>query len=265
MPPLRFLDDSRLEVGGTTLHFGYPIPEGIDGLVIMKQADMIEPYERLCDRLSPRRIVELGINRGGSTALLAELARPERLVAFELSTAPVPALDDFIAAGGLAEVVRPHFGVDQSDRSRLAEILDGEIGAETLDLVVDDASHLYAPTLASFEALFPRLRPGGAFVIEDWRSEHWLLDRIAQQLQDPDEAQVEALTEVLEAGPPAEAYRSLPRLVHELVMVRTSAPDVIASIEIDRYWVVVTRGRVDLPAGFRLADHYYDHFGMLRD
>jgi hypothetical protein len=45
-----------------------------------------------------------------------------------------------------------------------------------LDLVVDDCSHLYEPTRASFNELFPRLRPGGAYVIEDWVWAHTPLD-----------------------------------------------------------------------------------------
>jgi predicted O-methyltransferase YrrM len=265
MSAVQLLDDTHLLVGDTPLRYGYPIPDDVEGLVVMKTADMLPAYESLVERLAPRRIVELGINRGGSTALLSELARPERLVAVELAPEPVADLARYVEAKGLEEVVRPHYGVDQADRERLRAILDDDLGVATLDLVVDDASHLYEPTLASFEVLFPRLRTGGVFVIEDWRSEHWLLDRIAEQLQAPDEAGLAAVREVLEAEPPARQHRSLPRLVHELVMVRTSAPDVIASIEIDRYWVSVTRGPVPLDDGFRLVDHYWDHFGMLAD
>jgi predicted O-methyltransferase YrrM len=265
MPAIELLDDTTLRVGDVQLRYGYPLPDGVEGLVIMKEADMIRPYEALCERLRPERIVELGVKRGGSTALITELARPQRLVAVERSPDALPALDAYISAGGLGEVVRPHLGVDQADRDRLRAILDAEFGDAALDLVVDDASHLYEPTLASFEVLFPRLRPGGAFVIEDWRAEHWLLDRVAEHLADPDDAQLAALHDVLEAGPPAAPPRSLPRHVHELVLVRTSAPDVIESIEIDRSWVAVTRGTVDLPAPFRLADHYHDHFGLLAD
>jgi predicted methyltransferase len=40
------------------------------------------------------------------------------------------------------------------------------IDDQLLDLVVDDTSHL-GPTRASFNTLFPRLRPGGVYVIED--------------------------------------------------------------------------------------------------
>jgi len=36
-----------------------------------------------------------------------------------------------------------------------------------LDVVVDDASHLYRLTVASFDALFQHLRSGGLYFIED--------------------------------------------------------------------------------------------------
>jgi hypothetical protein len=38
--------------------------------------------------------------------------------------------------------------------------------------VVDDASHTYEETKASFEILFPLLQPGGIYLIEDWSWAH---------------------------------------------------------------------------------------------
>ena len=38
--------------------------------------------------------------------------------------------------------------------------------------MIDDASHLLMPTERSFDALFPRVRPGGAYIIEDWCAEY---------------------------------------------------------------------------------------------
>jgi hypothetical protein len=46
-------------------------------------------------------------------------------------------------------------------------IIATEFGAMPLDLVSDDASHLLRETRASFNALFPRLRSGGEYIIED--------------------------------------------------------------------------------------------------
>ena len=41
------------------------------------------------------------------------------------------------------------------------------------DLIIDDASHLYSETKTSFETLFPQLRPGGLYIIEDWSWGCW--------------------------------------------------------------------------------------------
>jgi cephalosporin hydroxylase len=59
-----------------------------------------------------------------------------------------------------------HFSTSQSDRKILERIVRSELADEP-DLVVDDASHTYEQTKASFEILFPLLRPGGIYSIED--------------------------------------------------------------------------------------------------
>jgi hypothetical protein len=58
--------------------------------------------------------------------------------------------------------------VNQEDREAVREIAEHEFDAP-LDLVIDDASHLYEPTRTSFDALFPLLRPGGLYIVEDWQ------------------------------------------------------------------------------------------------
>ena len=106
--------------GRSTFHCAFPIGDPPSGrLVVMKPRELVERYLALCEATQPKRIVELGINRGGSTALLSELTRPERLVAVELATEAPPLLTDYIAEHGLGDVVRPHYGVDQADRARV--------------------------------------------------------------------------------------------------------------------------------------------------
>ena len=65
----------------------------------------------------------------------------------------------------------------------MREILDHEFVDESIDLVIDDASHLYVETKASFEELFPRLRPGGLFIIEDWASGHTMSKLVAAGME----------------------------------------------------------------------------------
>ena len=136
--------------------------------ILAKTRDMVDRLARLIEETRPRRIVELGIFKGGSAALLASLAGPDRLSAVELASEPVTALEESLTSAGLRDRVRTHYGVNQADRDAMSTLLESDHGAQLLDLVVDDASHLYRETRASFELLFPRLRPGGRYVIEDW-------------------------------------------------------------------------------------------------
>lgn len=196
---------------------------------LLKPRRDVEWYESFLRELAPQRIVEVGVFDGGSSALFAELVRPEKLVAIDRRPEPSAAFTEFIERRGFGDVIAPFFGVDQSDVSRLAEIVAGSFGDAELDLVVDDASHLLGPTRATFNCLFPRLRPGGTYVIEDWS---WSL---------PDE---------VESAPP----EPLTRLVFELVLACTSRPKIVASVEVVRTYVIVKRGLRDLdPEGFDLA------------
>jgi predicted O-methyltransferase YrrM len=112
-----------------------------------------------------RRILELGVYQGGSFVFLDQVFNPDRISAVELSTVPIPALDTYVKERrGRAHV---HYGTSQDDVQRLSEIIENDFGGQ-LDLVVDDASHFYDQTKASFKVAFPRLRPGGLYIIEDW-------------------------------------------------------------------------------------------------
>ena len=80
------------------------------------------------------------------------------------------------------------FAIDVYDKSGLEEdrirIFTGSqadpafldrVAAETgpLDIVIDDGSHRNPDVIASFEALFPRLREGGIYAIEDMQTSYW--------------------------------------------------------------------------------------------
>lgn len=58
------------------------------------------------------------------------------------------------------------FQVDQGDRSSWAQFL-AEIGEVAFDIVIDDGSHRPDHQQVTLEMLFPRLAPGGIYVIED--------------------------------------------------------------------------------------------------
>jgi predicted O-methyltransferase YrrM len=266
-----FVDDRLLRVGNTEFHCDFGLAEvPPDRLAVMKPRALVTRYIELSQSLQPRIIVELGIHRGGSTALLNELNHPEKLIAFELHAGPPAALEDYVARQGLDDVVRTHFGIDQSDRTRLSEILDEELGSDRIDLVIDDASHLYRETVSSFETLFPRLRPGGLFVIEDWNANHLVADLIVHAVNESSSADREQIEHQLVATRDERLKQSgadglipFTTLAVELVLARASSGDAIRDVSFNDSWIVVRRGEDVLDAeAFRLADLVHDHHGF---
>jgi predicted O-methyltransferase YrrM len=253
-----------LRIGETRFFYEHPLNHVPDGhLGIEKSRSLLEAYVELWARLQPRRVVELGLRQGGSTALLWELGGLERLVTVELSDERVSTLDDFIAERGLGDIVRPRYGVDQGDRQRLRTIMQQEFGSATLDLVVDDASHRYQESKASFEVLFPRLRPGGLYLLEDWSWQHMASAAYAAAMKTSAEARRRIEAAIEERGtfvPPT----PMSRLALELVMARAISGDVVADLAFDRDWVVVRRGPAQLdPNTFSVDEHAPDDLGVL--
>jgi hypothetical protein len=143
-----------------------------------------------------------------------------------------------------------------------------EFGTTPVDLVIDDASHLYDESRASFETLFPLLHPGGLYIIEDWRWQHDVADRIDQsiELSRLDEQARRAIDERMRAVDEGRAAPEVPlsRLVFELVLARALSGDVVAEISIGPHWVAIRRGAKVLDAGtFRVDDAFRDHFDLL--
>jgi predicted O-methyltransferase YrrM len=206
-------------------------PTAPDQLAVLKPRSQVEFYEALIRDAGPRSIVELGIYAGGSTALLAQLAAPEKLVAIDIRSG-CPALERFVDVHGLTATVVPYYGVDQSDVGRLREIVATEFRGEPLDLVIDDASHFHRHTKASFNVLFPHLRPGGLYVIEDWSWAHY-------RMPHPD--------------PKYQGVRPLSAFVCELVLAAACRPQVVSEVRVDQHSAVVRRGPAELePSAFDL-------------
>jgi predicted O-methyltransferase YrrM len=228
---------------------------------------LVDLYLECLPEFRNGRIVELGIANGGSTAMIALAAAPTRLVACELESDRVAALDEFIDARGLHQSVRPFYGVDQSDRTRLATIVDEEMGDAEIDLVIDDASHLYAETRASFEVLFPRVRPGGLFIVEDWPAQYRYAHHLATTVRDPDSRQHEDFKARLASALNEGKVRAQPlaRLGSELMLAVAQYPDVVASVAINKYWIGVRRGPAPLDRDtFTIDDVYTDYFDWFR-
>ena len=217
---------------------------------------MIERYRELVPEFPRAEMVELGIDQGASTAMLALLFRPHRLAAFDIAPGPIDALDTLLAARGLTDRVRLHWGADQSDTTSLRSSIVAFFGGVPLDLVIDDASHQLVPTAASFEVLFPLLRPGGLFVIEDWSHDHQRDRRYQEAIDEGGERGRKLLARIADGvGAGGSPAPTLSRLVLELVIAAAYSPEVVADLRIRAGWCEVRRGPTPLDAGFGLRAH----------
>ena len=120
-----------------------------------------EPITDVYDRYlwpwrgEPITLLEIGIKRGSSLHLWHEYFPRARIFALDIRdcSAKVPA----------SERIETFVG-DQADEEFLGRVI---AASGPLDLVIDDGSHYPADQRASLLALWPHLRPGGLYAIED--------------------------------------------------------------------------------------------------
>lgn len=188
-----------------------------------KQRTQVEQYQRFFTEtgFEPKSVLELGIWDGGSAAFWTETLALDRYAAIDLQNRG----DSPYFVGWLAERsdgrVRTHWGISQTDAHALSDVLK-QSDITTLDLVIDDCSHMPGPTLASFEILFARVRVGGYYIIEDWA---WALQPKFADRKHP-----------WGVNPP------LHPIVHKLVELHGSRPDLITSVKVYADFVAIERG-----------------------
>jgi len=106
-------------------------------------------------RDEPVRLLEIGVQNGGSLEIWRNLLPKGSAIAgvdIDPRCAEL-ALDDGIQI----------FVGDASDPARLDDMLRDS----KFDVIIDDASHCSSQIIATFKSCFPRLAPGGIYVVED--------------------------------------------------------------------------------------------------
>lgn len=207
---------------------------GEECFLFYKNKHLVDQYQRFwSDRKSfeAHHIFELGIWDGGSVAFWFECFQPKKHVGVDVSQkGNSNYFQHYVSTRGIEERIKTYWEVNQADSEKLRQIAKKECSG-SLDLVIDDASHMYEATKMSFETLFPLLRPGGLYIIEDWGWEHW------PEFQAPDH--------------PWKKEIPLTKLIHELVGVAgtpvqptASATALISSLTILQGFVAVERGEL---------------------
>jgi predicted O-methyltransferase YrrM len=238
-----------------------------DKFYVAKSQEIIQRYLMMIKERKPQTIVELGVFRGGSVAFLQLAAKPKRFLALEISPERVDLLDKFIQGEGVEvnNSLRVAYGVDQADAPLVRQITTEHLGeGRCIDLVFDDASHLLGPTRTSFEALFPLVRPGGSFIIEDYASTHILTSHWYRRAVEGSTLAQQIVTEGLRVGLQADR-QPLQVMAIEAMLASIAAPGLVRKVIAERHWLRIVRGHKDFddPNAFDLRSLAADHFGLL--
>ena len=245
--PLPWVSDTLIDFNGVQVELCVP-PALYDRqstrnhFILGKSRSMIEGMMKSTEALDVRAVIDVGVYKGGSVVFLNEVFHPQKLVAIERNPVDVPPLTRYCSDPMRIDRLRIFLGVDQADQAALDRICRHEFGDQPLDLVVDDASHFFEETRSTFRALFPRLRPGGIYIIEDWAWAHWPGDYWQKE----------------RGGDYFRRKLPLSNLLVELMLLCAGSPELVRNVTFNPDVIYVERGHGPLDPGFELSDHFFN-------
>jgi predicted O-methyltransferase YrrM len=245
--PLPWKSDTLLDFGDAQVELCIP-PELYERqstpghFIIGKSRAMIESMMAAVAAIPVENIVDVGVYKGGSVVFLNEAFRPRRLVGIESYSADLPPLREYCSAPDRKSRIGVYLGVNQADRAALAQICRQAFDDAPIDLVVDDASHFYTETRETFRALFPRLRPGSIYIVEDWAWAHW-----------PEQYwQKELGGDYFRDKPP------LSNLLVELMLLCAGSPSFVRRVSFTEVAIYIERGSGAIPQDFEPSEYYFN-------
>ena len=122
-----------------------------------------EIYERYLERFVGKdcTYLEIGVQRGGSLGIIQEfLGQQARVVGMDIDP----------ECANLKDEGREVYIGSQSDVEFLSQVINK---TGPYDIIVDDGGHTADQQLTSFFTLFPHLKYGGVYVVEDVHTTFW--------------------------------------------------------------------------------------------
>ena len=117
--------------------------------------------DRFVARATPIRLLEIGVQNGGSLEVWSKYLPPgSAIVGIDID----PAVEKLTFRGNVRAFV-----ADINDMDKV----EGLIGTEPFDVIVDDGSHTSSDIISTFRRLFPKLALGGKYIVEDLHASYW--------------------------------------------------------------------------------------------
>ena len=115
--------------------------------------DLLEPYKD-----APVKLLEIGTYMGGSLQYYASKLPKGEIFGVDIES---PSLE-------LPDNVRFYIA-DQRVPSSFNRVIEHA----PFDFIIDDGAHMLNETKTTYETLFPHLKSGGMYIIEDWGVGYW--------------------------------------------------------------------------------------------
>jgi hypothetical protein len=114
----------------------------------------LEIYEKIFNsRRESISLLEIGVSKGYSLMLWKDFFINSKIIGLDINLSSLIFKPDGFQV----------YETDATDKSKLDYILKDQ----KFDFIIDDGSHLLEHQVASFNILFPRLKEGGVYFIED--------------------------------------------------------------------------------------------------
>jgi len=113
----------------------------------------------------PKNIIEFGVDTGGSLLLFNDFLAPDKIYGYDFSFQP-----------WIKDIIENHklpielISFRQNDLASLCQSESDLPEGFLADLIIDDCSHDHDATIETLHVFWPRLKPGGCYVIEDYRA-----------------------------------------------------------------------------------------------
>lgn len=236
------LDICGLKIVGRDV-YGFKENQHDYDLVLLKNTALVESWAKRMKNTGRdfKNILELGIHSGGGIPYLFDLCNADYIAGIDIAVED-PNIRKVLNRSTLAGKYDLYFETNQADEKAIGKIAEKHF-PDGIDMVVDDASHLLHETRRSFEILFPKLRPGGLYIIEDYA---W--------------AQNEGFAYL--AG---DEFRNTPatiQIVLELSMLLTTQKNWVSKLSCDFNTITIERGSAEILEPFFLRENIVNWAGF---
>jgi cephalosporin hydroxylase len=118
--------------------------------------DFLGFYERFLDemRQSEVSVMEIGVLHGQSVAMWAEYFANGRVVGLDINP-------------GAKQHETDRVRIEIVDQSKPADLVRAAATHGPFDLIVDDGSHIWDHQIVTLRTVFPFVKPGGYYILED--------------------------------------------------------------------------------------------------